>query len=219
MGAYAMALGWRMGDAMGSAETARTTRRRNTGSGFTLMEVLAVSAIIALLIGLLVPCMGRARDMARRAKCMANLRAMGSAMPMYASDNGTYVPRNYWPHWKDPSYAPGQANDGSEAWGRCLFAAAFAQYLGGPDLSSVDPIPMSDAATGTVCPFNSIGVFQCTARHNPDYPLNYVSNGVDYDNYRATGGYADPNASNPYPKGSPASKLGSIPGPLSEVAY
>lgn len=57
-----------------------------TRPGFTLVELLVVIAITALLLGILLPSLGRARDSARTTACLANTRALGLAWQMYASD-------------------------------------------------------------------------------------------------------------------------------------
>jgi prepilin-type N-terminal cleavage/methylation domain-containing protein/prepilin-type processing-associated H-X9-DG protein len=54
---------------------------------FTLIELLAVVAIIALLLTLLAPSLERARDLAREAVCRANERGLGTAFQVYASQN------------------------------------------------------------------------------------------------------------------------------------
>ncbi len=63
--------------------------------GFTLIELLVVVAIIALLISILLPSLARARELAKRAVCRANLRGIGQACYIYSNDYDEYFPIAY----------------------------------------------------------------------------------------------------------------------------
>ena len=67
-------------------------RRRR---GFTLVELLVVIAIISLLMAILLPSLGRAREMARQAQCMSNLRCIGTSITLYEHDFNA-MPPSLW---------------------------------------------------------------------------------------------------------------------------
>ena len=60
--------------------------------GFTLIELLVVIAIIALLVAILLPSLGRARELAKQAVCQSNLNSVGKAMMLYKIDDKDRYP-------------------------------------------------------------------------------------------------------------------------------
>ncbi|MCC5829171.1 MAG: DUF1559 domain-containing protein [Phycisphaeraceae bacterium] len=70
--------------------------QRNThppcATGFTLIELLVVISIIALLIGILLPALGAARESARRVVCAASVKQIGLSLEMHANDEQDRFP-------------------------------------------------------------------------------------------------------------------------------
>lgn len=97
---------------MRTADSSRGVR------AFTLIELLVVVAIIAVLIGILLPSLGQARRAARSVRCLANLRSLQLAQQLYADANRGWL--------IDVGLAHGGSGDESIAWVNTL-----EEYYGG----------------------------------------------------------------------------------------
>lgn len=98
--------------------------RQRCGAGFTLMELLAVVAIVALIVTIFVPLIMNAIEKARQVKCKSNLRTIGMAMISFADDHDGRLPGSYGeglgdsndPEWGGESYMGREVvNDGSSS--------------------------------------------------------------------------------------------------------
>lgn len=83
-------------------------------NAFTLIELLVVIAIVAILAGILLPGLARAKAKGTGVQCLSHLRQIGLATVMYAQDNTDYLPRS---------------THSAFAWGQLPWGMALGEYL------------------------------------------------------------------------------------------
>ncbi len=102
--------------------------------GFTLIELLVVVAIIALLISILLPSLSRARELAKRVVCRANLRGFGQSSKIYANEENEA--------WPTPTFDESLIGNGT--------GVLYIEELGNDILNPPDRATMSDNAANGV---------------------------------------------------------------------
>ena len=142
--------------------------------GFTLIELLVVMAIIAILAGLLLPALSRAKESAQIAKCLSNLRQVGLGLKMYVDENhDTFPPRNNLQFQPNASVYVG-----------------YALALGGKDQSAKIPPYAARATNRLLYPYvPAFETFRCPADKGQNFPVGIGPTGGPWkpSNYDALG--------------------------------
>jgi prepilin-type N-terminal cleavage/methylation domain-containing protein/prepilin-type processing-associated H-X9-DG protein len=100
------------------------SERRNRGiRAFTLVELLVVIGIIALLISIILPALGKARESANTVKCASNLRCVGQGLTMYIATYKGTLPVSYYHEGMSmgPPQVPAVADKGYAHWSGLIY--------------------------------------------------------------------------------------------------
>jgi prepilin-type N-terminal cleavage/methylation domain-containing protein/prepilin-type processing-associated H-X9-DG protein len=150
-----------------------------TKRGFTLIELLVVIAIIAILAGLLLPVLAKAKERGNRTACLSNLKQWGLALNMYLDDNDQTFPDFSIPN-NTPGAPSGYSQDNIYWTDLALFAAS--GYGNSAWFNALPPYVSQNAlwqyAANPANFVNGRSIFNCpTARFLPAEvdPLNRVA--------------------------------------------
>ena len=155
-----------------------TAHRRNA---FTLIELLTVIAIIGILAGILIPVVGRVRESAKNSACLSNLRQIGTAFHLHATDRGGTFP-------------PSQRANSDIYPAGSIWTIEIHPYLEGRDIAPNGGIPtpqewLAGTSAAIVCPSHlntdayesapwMTGYAMNYRLYSPDVPLSNTDNGV-----------------------------------------
>lgn len=128
----------------------RLTGTRRKTRAFTLVELLVVIGIIAVLIGILLPTLNRARAQASTVACLANLRSIGQAIQIYAVQNRGSLPYGYWDGVGSPDGVDNPASNLTSDWALLLMSNALGK--GGNTYGTQNGADKSKLQETFVCP-------------------------------------------------------------------
>lgn len=156
-------------DSITSGLVAKAVRKGNT---FTLIELLIVVSTIAILAGILLPALSKARETAHKISCMNKLKQIYTAATGYTLDNNDYI-------------VPAQVSTGESS--NLKWYCSLTGYYGGPDYGIKYPYPDFTPASVFWCPAEKRAMDAVNGPFKtPQYGINvYLCGFPDFENRRA----------------------------------
>ncbi|CAG0989773.1 hypothetical protein PHYC_02223 [Phycisphaerales bacterium] len=149
---------------------------------YTLVELLVAIAIIAVLMGVLLPALGRTRDGARQAACLSNQHQIGVALNTYATTFKDIIPRESGAS-EGPRGPQVAAYDGAPV--NISWAFSLRPMLD-------DRASATSASGGVGDGFAGCPVYRDPARPRDEHRVNYVANGLRFRSADAVGNDGKP---------------------------
>ena len=167
-------------------------RSRRQRPAFTLIELLVVISMIGVLIALLLPAVQAAREAARRAQCVNNLKQIGVALHNYESSVGAFPP-GYIDYQTNPINTPDL--DMGTGWGWAAHSLPFIEQQ--PLYNAINfSLPIISPSNSTICT-TALSVFQCPSDGNQrpcvlwDSTFSNPIATVPHSNYAAVSGWEE----------------------------